>query len=54
MTVDSGSQTAIAPDGTRLFVSERGHGDDVLFIPGLGYAAWCWHYQAEDGGRCSS
>jgi len=46
VTVDSGSQTAIAPDGTRLFVSERGHGDDVLFIPGLGYATWCWHYQA--------
>jgi 3-oxoadipate enol-lactonase len=45
--VDSESQTAIASDGTRLFVSERGQGDDVLFVPGLGYASWCWHYQAE-------
>ena len=46
MRLDSASQTVIAPDGTRLFVSEHGHGDDVLFIPGLGYATWCWHYQA--------
>jgi 3-oxoadipate enol-lactonase len=44
--VDSGSQTTIASDGTRLFVSESGHGEDVLFIPGLGYATWCWHYQS--------
>jgi 3-oxoadipate enol-lactonase len=43
--VDGTSQAAIASDGTRLFVSEHGHGDDVLFIPGLGYASWCWHHQ---------
>jgi pimeloyl-ACP methyl ester carboxylesterase len=30
-----------------LFVSERGTGDDILFIPGLGYASWSWRYQAE-------
>jgi 3-oxoadipate enol-lactonase len=44
--VGSRSQAAIASDGTRLFVTERGDGDDVLFIPGLGYATWCWHHQA--------
>jgi len=44
--VGSGSQAAIASDGTRLFVTERGDGDDVLFISGLGYATWCWRYQA--------
>jgi pimeloyl-ACP methyl ester carboxylesterase len=43
--VDSDSQSAIASDGTRLFVSEHGHGDDVLFIPGLGYGTWSWHRQ---------
>jgi pimeloyl-ACP methyl ester carboxylesterase len=36
---------ALAADGTRLFVSEHGQGDDVLFIPGLGYAGWCWERQ---------
>lgn len=45
--LDSASQTATAPDGTRLFVSEHGHGPDVLFIPGLGYATWSWHYQSQ-------
>jgi 3-oxoadipate enol-lactonase len=45
--LDSTSQTATAPDGTRLFVSEHGDGEDVLFIPGLGYASWCWRYQIE-------
>lgn len=43
MIVDS--QMAVASDGTRLFVSERGEGEDVLFIPGLGYAGWCWQRQ---------
>jgi 3-oxoadipate enol-lactonase len=42
--LDGGSQ-AIASDGTRLFVVERGQGDAVLFIPGLGYATWSWHRQ---------
>jgi 3-oxoadipate enol-lactonase len=37
---------AIASDGTRLFVVERGKGDAVLFIPGLGYATWSWRRQA--------
>ncbi len=46
MRVDSSSQTVMASDGTHLFVSERGDGDDVLFIPGLGYATWSWNYQA--------
>jgi 3-oxoadipate enol-lactonase len=45
--IDNDSQTAIAADGTRLFVAERGHGDDVLFIPGLGYSSWCWEYQVD-------
>jgi 3-oxoadipate enol-lactonase len=44
MTIDNG-QAVIASDGTRLFVSEHGEGEDVLFIPGLGYATWCWHHQ---------
>ncbi|WP_196807901.1 alpha/beta fold hydrolase [Mycobacterium sp. 141] len=43
MIVDS--EMALASDGTRLFVSEHGQGDDVLFIPGLGYAGWCWERQ---------
>jgi 3-oxoadipate enol-lactonase len=47
VTLDYDSQPATASDGTRLFVSERGDGDDVLFIPGLGYATWSWHYQVE-------
>jgi pimeloyl-ACP methyl ester carboxylesterase len=34
-----------ASDGTGLYVHEQGTGDDVLFVPGLGYAGWCWHEQ---------
>ena len=41
-SVTADSQMALAADGTRLFVSEYGDGDDVLFIPGLGYSGWCW------------
>jgi 3-oxoadipate enol-lactonase len=43
VTVDS--QMVQVSDGTRLFVSEHGRGDDVLFIPGLGYSGWCWERQ---------
>jgi 3-oxoadipate enol-lactonase len=39
------SQMALASDGTRLFVSDHGLGDDVLFIPGLGYSGWSWRRQ---------
>src|SRR4051794_13788943 len=41
-SVTADGQMALASDGTRLFVSEHGDGDDVLFIPGLGYSGWCW------------
>lgn len=47
MKVDTHNRTAIAADGTSLFVSESGSGEDVLFIPGLGYASWSWQYQVE-------
>ncbi len=45
MIVDRQTGTVTAADGTNLFVSESGEGDDILFIPGLGYATWSWHYQ---------
>jgi 3-oxoadipate enol-lactonase len=44
MSVDH-SQSVITPDGTRIHVVDRGKGDTVLFIPGLGYGTWSWHYQ---------
>jgi pimeloyl-ACP methyl ester carboxylesterase len=37
----------VASDGTQLFVSESGSGEDVLFIPALGYSSWCWQGQAK-------
>ncbi|HWM05804.1 MAG TPA: alpha/beta hydrolase [Actinophytocola sp.] len=36
-----------APDGARLFVAERGAGEPVLFVPGLGYGTWSWSRQVE-------
>jgi pimeloyl-ACP methyl ester carboxylesterase len=36
-----------APDGARLFVTERGAGEPVLFVPGLGYGTWSWARQVE-------
>jgi pimeloyl-ACP methyl ester carboxylesterase len=36
-----------APDGARLFVTERGAGAPVLFVPGLGYGTWSWARQVE-------
>lgn len=45
MTLDLAVNTAVATDGTRLAVLERGHGDTVLFLPGLGYSSWCWKHQ---------
>jgi 3-oxoadipate enol-lactonase len=36
-----------ARDGTRLFVTDHGLGEPILFIPGLGYASWCWLRQVE-------
>jgi 3-oxoadipate enol-lactonase len=43
--VDVDSRVVIGSDGTHLAVFERGSGDTVLFIPGLGYSSWCWEYQ---------
>ena len=37
-----------ASDGTRLFVTERGTGEPVLFIPGLGYGTWSWARQMDE------
>jgi 3-oxoadipate enol-lactonase len=42
---ESGSASAIAADGTYLFVRDVGAGEPVLLIPGLGYASWCWSRQ---------
>jgi 3-oxoadipate enol-lactonase len=44
MTLDE-NHIAIAKDGTRIFVQERGSGDPVLLIPGLGYATWSFTRQ---------
>ena len=44
---ESGSAFAIAADGTYLFVRDEGAGEPVLFIPGLGYASWCWSKQMQ-------
>jgi pimeloyl-ACP methyl ester carboxylesterase len=45
VTTDYSTDCVIASDDTRLHVSESGSGEDVLFIPALGYASWCWHRQ---------
>jgi 3-oxoadipate enol-lactonase len=42
---ENGSAAATASDGTHLFVLDKGHGEPVLLIPGLGYATWCWSRQ---------
>jgi 3-oxoadipate enol-lactonase len=42
---ESDSGGATAADGTHLFVLDEGDGEPVLFIPGLGYATWCWQRQ---------
>lgn len=47
MTLDE-NHTAIAKDGTRIFVQERGSGDPVLLIPGLGYASWSFTRQVKE------
>ena len=44
MTLDE-NHIAIAEDGTRIFVQERGSGDPVLLIPGLGFATWSFTRQ---------
>jgi len=44
MTLDE-NHVAIADDGTRIFVKERGSGDPVLLIPGLGFATWSFTRQ---------
>jgi 3-oxoadipate enol-lactonase len=36
---------ATATDGTRLSVTDLGDGEPILFIPGLGYAAWSFTRQ---------
>jgi 3-oxoadipate enol-lactonase len=40
-----GGSMVTAPDGARLFVVERGAGEPVLFVPGLGYGTWSWARQ---------
>ncbi|WP_018599338.1 alpha/beta fold hydrolase [Mycobacterium sp. 155] len=47
MRVDIRNREAVAADGTSLFVSESGSGEDILCIPGIGYASWSFHYQVE-------
>ena len=42
-----GATVATAADGTRLSVIDRGSGEPVLLIPGLGYAAWSFTRQLE-------
>jgi pimeloyl-ACP methyl ester carboxylesterase len=34
-------------DGTRLFVEDRGAGEPILLIPGLGFATWSFTKQAK-------
>lgn len=34
--------TLVATPDVKLFVQERGKGDAVLMLAGLGYASWCW------------
>jgi 3-oxoadipate enol-lactonase len=40
VTQTHGISVATAPDGTKLAVTDVGSGEPILFIPGLGYAAW--------------
>lgn len=47
MSVDTRSREAIAADGTSLYVAESGSGEDILCIPGIGYASWSFHHQVE-------
>lgn len=39
-----------ADDGTRLAYREKGTGEPILFVPGLGYASWSWEPQLEQLG----
>jgi 3-oxoadipate enol-lactonase len=45
VTVNIDSHIVVGRDGTHLAVAERGSGDAVLFLPGLGYSSWCWKNQ---------
>ena len=39
---------AFIHDGTQIFVQERGTGEPVLLIPGLGYASWSFARQVDE------
>ena len=42
---EMGGSVAVAADGTRLSVTDRGSGEPFLLLPGLGYAAWSFDQQ---------
>lgn len=45
------TRTVTADDGIALHVEEVGHGRLVVFVQGLGYAAWAWQPQRDVVGR---
>ena len=45
------TRTVAANDGISLHVEEVGNGQPVVFVQGLGYAAWAWHSQIDAVGR---
>lgn len=45
------TRTVSATDGISLHVEEVGSGQPVVFVQGLGYAAWAWRSQRDAVGR---